>query len=399
MKGAIADIKKEGVDHVGIWFPTTGYWAGFAPDGEIAEKHKDNLITVKHATFIGGENLAVAPISGKADAVYDDLLSRVKSWGADFVKIDNQAYHDQYRNISPIGKTARVIQHAIDDNADKYFDGALINCMGMTSECMFNRTSAVSRCSEDFKPESREWFAKNILQCSYNGLLQGRYYVNDWDMWWTDDEQATKNSLCRAISGGPIYISDELGRTRAEIIKPLCLADGRILRPDESATPTVDCIIQNPTETDKIFKIRNRFGNNGVCAAFNVSAENTKVTGEISPATMNMPEGCYILYEYFTRSVTLLKKGEAASVTLANNDDFRVYTLIPYSGAKVTPLGRVDLFMGIGTVDGFSDNECTVKEGGELGFVILDENENISLHIENYPNEKNLKIAYKDLAI
>jgi hypothetical protein len=55
--------------------------------------------------------------------------------------------------------------------------------------------------------------------------------------------------------------------------------------------------------------------------------------------------------------------------------------------------------MGIGAVDGFSDNECTVKEGGELGFVILDENENISLHIENYPNEKNLKIAYKDLAI
>ena len=130
---------------------------------------------------------------------------------------------------------------------------------------MFNRTSVVSRCSDDFIPESREWFAKNILQCAFNGLLQGQFYVNDWDMWWTDDAQAEKNSLCHAISGGPIYVSDKLGRTNPGVLKPLMFEDGRILRLSDSATPTEDCIIGNPTKNDRIFKIRKYGLRSGGC--------------------------------------------------------------------------------------------------------------------------------------
>ena len=357
MKAAIEDLKQEGVSKVGVWFPTTGYWSGLTPDGIEAERQKENTVTLANGQII------VAPEEEKAARYFDDFCGRIREWGGDFVKIDNQGFHQRYENVAPIGESARAIQKGIDQAADKYFDGALINCMGMPSECMFNRTSTVSRCSDDFIPESRKWFAKNILQCSYNGLLQGQFYVNDWDMWWTDEEQAVKNSLCRAISGGPIYVSDKIGRTNPEILKPLCLENGKIIRPDESATPTADCLIQNPTATEKIFKIRNRLDDRGVCAVFNINVENRPVSGKLMPTETGVADGDYIYYEYFTKKVGLLKKGEAIEIVLEHNDDMLLYSFIPFHGEEKICLGRHDLFMG-----------CGVLEGAGLTYIKIDGN-------------------------
>lgn len=196
-------------------------------------------------------------------------------------------------------------------------------------------------------PESREWFAKNVLQCAYNGLLQGQFYVNDWDMWWTDDEQAVKNSICRAISGGPVYISDKIGRTNPEILKPLCLEEGRLILADESATPTADCLMTNPTTTERIFKIKNRIGESGVCAVFNINAENKPVFGTLTSAETGIADGDYIYYEYFTKQTGILKKGEHLEITLADNDAFRLYSFAPKSEDCDTYPGRTDLFMGV----------------------------------------------------
>lgn len=370
MKGAISALKQAGIPKVGVWFPTTGYWAGLDLDGEEAKRHGANTVMTERATF-GIQNqttLSVAPDEEKATRYFDDFCSRVRSWDGDFVKIDNQGFHHTYRNIASIGTSARAIQKAIDKAADKHFGGALINCMGMPSECMFNRTSAVSRCSDDFVPESREWFAKNILQCSYNGLLQGQYYINDWDMWWTDDDQAAKNSLCRAISGGPVYVSDEIGRTDPEKFKPLILRNGRLLRCDESATPTADCILEDPTKTGRIFKIRNRIGKNGVAAVFNIDGQNRSVSGTLSPTQTGVTRGDYVYYEYFSGDCGLLRDGEVLNITLLHNDDFRLYTFVPYNEGGVTVLGRLDLFLGIGAVKAISGNEITYLEGGKLGF-------------------------------
>ena len=342
MKAAIEDVKKEGIPTVGVWFPTTGYWSGLDPNGSEAQCQKDNTVTLSNGQIL------VAPDKEKAERYFDVFCRRIKEWGGDFVKIDNQGFHQRYENTAPIGVSARAIQNGIDKASDKYFGGALINCMGMPSECMFNRTSTVSRCSDDFIPESREWFAKNILQCSYNGLLQGQFYVNDWDMWWTDDEQAVKNSVCRAISGGPIYVSDKIGRTKPEILKPLCLDDGRIIRPDESATPTADCLIKNPTLTDKIFKIRNRIGKNGVCAVFNINAENKPVSGTLTPCELGIAEGEYVYYEHFSKETGVLKAGESLNITLKDNGEFRLYSFAPKTEGCDGYRGRRDLFMGVG---------------------------------------------------
>ncbi len=340
MAGAIAKMKQAGMAKVGIWIPTTGYWKGIDPNGSEGEIQKD------HLAYAGQDLWIVNPTLEHTIPYFDSQCRRIRGWDADFVKIDNQGMHQNYRNKGPIGKTSISIQTGIEKAVNKYFDGAVINCMGMPSECMFHRPdTAVSRCSDDFQPENREWFSKNVLQCSYNGLIQGQFYHNDWDMWWTDDSQALKNSLCRAVSGGPIYVSDKLGRTRPEILKPLALKDGRILRCDESAIPTRDCITSNPTENGKLFKIHNRVKDRELILAFNIQKDNSPAHGQISFDDLDTPADTVVVYDYFSETAKVLKKGESLSVDLADEDKVALFWIIPYKGVPVV-LGRTDLFIG-----------------------------------------------------
>ena len=299
------------------------------------------------------------------------LCGKAKSWGADFVKIDNQGCQQFYREADAIGKTARAVQTGIEGAVAEHFGGAVINCMGMPSECMFNRPdSAVSRCSDDFMPENREWFTKNILQCAYNGILQGQFYVNDWDMWWTDDGQAEKNSLCRAISGGPIYVSDKLGRTNPEILKPLCLSDGRILRPDESATPTADCLTTDPRTSGKPFKVRNRAGNAGLLAAFNLDREERPVHGSIGAADVGFsPDTRVVVYDWFAKTCRLLEAGERMEMILTDAEDYRLWWIVPYVSGGVTVLGKTDLYVGCRATEQTGPDEWHIPDGGELALV------------------------------
>lgn len=389
MAGAIADLKANGISDVGVWFPTTGYWAGLDREGAAYRRLRAHLTETETGVFNPGTSIAIpAPERADAEVVMKDFCARACDWGADFVKIDYQGFHGHYRDLAPIGKSARALQGAIDAAADRYFGGALINCMGMPSECMFNRRSAVSRCSDDFIPEDRAWFIKNVLQCAYNGLLQGQYYYNDWDMWWTDDAQAEKNAVCRAISGGPIYVSDQLGRTNAAILRPLAYADGCILRPDESATPTADCLAVDPRKSGRPLKLRNRFGSCGVIAVFNLDAEERAVSGTVSAEDAGLPRGEYAWYEQFSGEWGIAEAGAHIDVTLRDADDYRLYRFAPFCKGGVTALGRLDLYMGVGAIREQDGRRIVLEEGGRIGLIIDHADRAPELLVRDLPREE-----------
>lgn len=365
MKHTVEALKEAGIRNVGIWFPTTGYWFGVEPGSGMEREFANDLYTAPDGRRI------VKPELPHTTHWFGSLCGKAKSWGADFVKIDNQGCQQFYREAGAIGKTARAVQTGIEGAVAEVFGGAVINCMGMPSECMFNRPdSAVSRCSDDFQPENRAWFTKNILQCAYNGILQGQFYVNDWDMWWTDDGQAEKNSLCRAISGGPIYVSDKLGRTNPEILKPLCLSDGRILRPDESATPTADCLTTDPRTSGKPFKVRNRAGNAGLLEAFNLDREERPVHGSIGAADVGFsPDTRVVVYDWFAKTCRLLEAGERMEMILTDAEDYRLWWIVPYVSGGVTVLGKTDLYVGCRATEQTGPDEWHIPDGGELALV------------------------------
>jgi hypothetical protein len=271
--------------------------------------------------------------------------------------------------MGTIGEIAEAVHTGIEGAVGVHFDGTIINCMGCASEDIWNRPNSIlNRCSNDFLPEDRKWFINHILQCTYTCYFYSGLFKGDFDMFWTDDAQATKNCLLRAISGGPVYVSDKLGRSVAERILPLVLADGRILRCNNSAVPTADCLTVDPRVSKKAYKVFNCTNNGLVAAAFNVDKEENSVDGSLSPfellgATANK----YLAYDFFSGEAQILNKGDEISFTLNNYDDYRYYNFIPVEDGFAV-IGLTDKYVTSATYEKFGENKYTVLNGGTFAF-------------------------------
>ncbi len=322
----IAEMKKFGLE-IGIWHPVTGYWSGVTEGSPAHEK----LAPYVHK--VGDRIYPDLRDADKAYGFFSMWHQFLKDCGATFMKVDNQSFlRLTYTGVMPLGEAARNLHAGLDRSIEEHFDGALINCMGMANEDMFTRPStAVSRCSGDFQPENRAWFAKHVLQCAYNGLVQGQFFYNDWDMFWTDDTQALRNSVVHAVSGGPIYVSDKLDRTVADVLMPLCLPDGRILRCDEVALPSREWLCDDPTKGERAFGLVNRAGDTVYYAAFDLNEENGAVHGSFTPSDLGL-EGDVVLYEHFSGKCRKLAANESYTFELADNDATLLFSLTPYTG-------------------------------------------------------------------
>ncbi|MBQ7725948.1 MAG: alpha-galactosidase, partial [Clostridia bacterium] len=386
LAGAIADLKNQYGLKIGIWYPTTGYWNGIDPEGPIAKEHGD-LLTV--SVSVAGR-LLPSPQKEKLYQYFDLFNRFFRTCDADFLKVDYQScILDNYKYLVPVGKMAKNLHEALEATAGAYFDGNLINCMGMANENFWNRpNSLITRISGDFLPEDRKWFVQHLIQCSFNSYTQRSLYTGDWDMWWSDDAQGTKNAVLRAMSGGPVYVSDELDRSVKDKIMPIVYRDGRIIRLQESAMPAPDCLLADCEHNGKIFKVFNRTENGGILAAFNIDEEENSVSGEISVRDVHGMQDCRCaLVDYFSKSVTILEPGEKVALTLENYDDFRLYYLIELRDG-ITPVGLGEKYMAPATFQMISDHQCIVAEGGTFCFVARNTPDTIRANGEKCTAEK-----------
>ncbi len=86
----------------------------------------------------------------------------------------------------------------------------------------------------------------HMIHCSYNSLWQGQLIQPDWDMFQSDHLCAEFHAGSRAICGGPVYVSDKVGRHNFDLLRKLVLPDGTILKCQHYALPTRDCLFENP---------------------------------------------------------------------------------------------------------------------------------------------------------
>lgn len=97
-----------------------------------------------------------------------------------------------------------------------------------------------------------------MVHCAYNSVWMGNLIHPDWDMFQSDHPCADFHAASRAISGGPIYVSDSVGKHNFELLNKLVLPDGSILRCQHYALPTRDCLFQDPLHDGKtVLKIWN----------------------------------------------------------------------------------------------------------------------------------------------
>jgi raffinose synthase len=118
--------------------------------------------------------------------------------------------------------------------------------------------------------------------------------------------------------------------------------------------------------------------NCGIVAAFNLSEENKPVEGSISKTDVEGLEGDeFAVYEHFSKEVRIIKSGESIEVRLADNDDFKLYIIVPLiNGSGV--IGRIDKFISPKTVKYNRKGEAELIEDGPCAYI-----KNRKLVIEN----------------
>lgn len=363
LKGIISDLKEYGLE-IGIWHPTSGYWSGLDPRGEIAEKYGDLLEYTIPGWRPDQSRLMHSFNKEKIEKYYDVQHKFYSDCGADFTKVDNQGSTQRLCYLKgSLGECVKNMHGAIEKASEKYYGGALINCMGMPIENFWNRGySNLNRFSGDFKPEDRDWFVQHLLQCSYNSLTQGAVYTGDWDMWWSDDGQATKNAVLRSMSGGPIYMSDKLDRSIKEVIMPTVLSSGRIIRLSEPARPTADCLFEDAEKSGKTYKVFNRLDEYGVVASFNLDENDKCVSGTVSLKDAFLTGKEYFAYDWFGKTGEVINQDGSVEVKLDNRDGFTLHILCPVNDGKAV-IGLLEKYMAPGAVSK-TEGGYIMRDGG-----------------------------------
>ncbi|HEX8118095.1 MAG TPA: Sip1-related alpha-galactosidase, partial [Pyrinomonadaceae bacterium] len=279
------------VPHVGVWHTFQGYWNGVAEGSEAARGH---------GMFKGLEGkLMPDPREWRGESFYEDWYGKLKTWGYDFVKVDGQGNTVKFTDgLLPLFDSGGGAHRNLQGAAEKFFDEGkglgLINCMEMTLENAYNwRASNVARGSDDYQPELRHNPKDHVFQNAYNNFWLANFAYPDWDMFQSHDPAAEYHAAARAVSGGPVYFTDEAGKERPDVLKRLALSDGRLLMADEPAQVTRDLLLSDPSIERvplKVFARVTRPGlTAGVVAAFNVNKTERSVTGTLHAGDPEWP--------------------------------------------------------------------------------------------------------------
>lgn len=356
-----------GVNWVGVWHTIAGYWGGIHPESKIASDLQENLYPTNRGALVPH------PEVGKGFGFWNTWHDKLRQDGIDFVKVDSQsAVANFLTHQVPIGEATAGTHTSLEASCSLHFNNTIINCMGMSLENVWNRPySSISRNSDDFVPNEKQGFQEHAFQNVYNSFYHGPFYWGDWDMFWSINHDDRQNMVLRAISGGPIYVSDEIGQTNPEKIMPLVYQDGKIIRCDLPGLPTEDCLMVDPIENNIPLKVWNRIGDVGIVAAFNISNAEL-VEGTVSPQDVrDLDEGNYLVFDSLEHEYQVITSEETIDVQLQKNDT-SLFVFIP-NNDTLTPIGLMNKLI---PTDSILEQEVTneqttiqLREGGKFAFV------------------------------
>ncbi|MCQ2426508.1 MAG: alpha-galactosidase [Lachnospiraceae bacterium] len=345
LKETVRRINSYGVK-VGVWHAFLGYWEGVCPGSPLFEAQKENLDHTPSDRWVPSLD------EERGFKFWDAWHSYLASCGVEFLKVDNQSSTSgALAGMMPTAVACRHAHNAFERSVMKNFGGRLINCMGMEMENVLARPfTAVTRNSDDFFPNNERGFPIHLIQNVYSALWEDQMYCCDFDMWWTTHPSAVESGVLRAISGSPVYVSDETGKTDPARIRPICGADGRLNRLDGAALPTAECVYSDCMAEGRPLTVFNRKGDAFAVAAFNVTGKTS--SGSFALKDIPGTEDCeYYACEYFSRSVLRCGRESVIPVTV-EKDETKVYSFFPIrrkNGKEFTAPGDPTRYVSIGT--------------------------------------------------
>jgi raffinose synthase len=282
-----------------VWHALNGYWGGV--DGvelpgyqvqDVARSYGPGIL--RHAPMLNVEYWG--PLAGLVPAeqigkFMDDYHSRLQAQGVDGVKVDNQAVIESLASGQG-GRVAltRAYRKALETSVAAHFSGRLINCMSSGMETYYGSPlSNLIRTSTDFWPARPESHGEHLYCNAQVGVWFGEFMQPDWDMFQSNHAMGAFHAAGRAVSGGPVYVSDTVDGHNFELLRKLVLSDGSVLRADQPGRPTRDCLFADVTREPVLLKIFNFNSDCAVIGVFNanyhaVETARSSLAGTVSPA-------------------------------------------------------------------------------------------------------------------
>lgn len=313
----------DGIRWIGVWLNFNGYWKGVAANNRLPGLAGD-LAPVPGAGSGSAAVLQPKPGMEHSLAFYNAMLRAYREAGFDFVKVDNQAHNlAWYRGTEQPVATAAANSRALEMTAAFQMD-ALINCMAHGPVTLFNtRISNVTRSSEDYSLGNLPR-AKRHLHNSYANLVWlGQTVWGDHDMFHSDDPVAGEiMAVSKALSGGPVYLSDNPRKFAIERIRPLCFRDGELLRPLAPAVSLPESIFVDPFSEARPYRVIAPLANRSAAiVVYNLTDPEKAVTGFVSPSDYaaangmmqprgtewRVPEEGLLLYDWAAKEAVALR--------------------------------------------------------------------------------------------
>lgn len=284
----LATRRDDGVKWFGLWQNFNGYWGTIARDNRFGDRLNSHLMDVPEAGRLP------RPTLPDATAWYEAMIGHARQWGFDFVKVDNQAKNLlNYRSTDNAVRGAVCSSQAFERATDAHVTG-VINCMAHGPVSVTNtRISVVTRCSEDYRVNDA-WRAKAHLHNSYQNMLWLAPTVwGDHDMFHSSDTFAGRMmAVSKAVSGGPVYLSDDPDDFAPELVRPLCFDDGRLLRPLAPAAPMPRSVCIDPFEDREPYLAAAPLPNGAAAVvAYNLTEPTQVVSGAITAADYKSAAG------------------------------------------------------------------------------------------------------------
>lgn len=368
------------VQRVFVWHALLGYWGGLCEAAlpgygtrTVARAFGPGLLEQEPRWNVGpwGAQAGV-PAAGRFGAFYADLHSSLARQGVDGVKVDVQALLEGL-SAGQGGRVtlARAVRRALEDSVRRHFDGRLINCMSCTQECAYLAAdSTLLRSSDDFFPQRPASHGVHLHANALAGLWFGEFMQPDWDMFQSTHARGAFHAAARAVSGGPVYVSDRVGEHDFALLRRLVLSDGRVLRADDPGRPTPDCLFADPTREPVLLKVFNRNRDCGVVGLFNARhADAGVIDGTVAAADVpTLARGDYVAHAQRADRLWRCGFDERAPLGLAEGE----WELVSFAPAEhgFAALGLADKFNGSGAIAArrWQDGACQLelRDGGHF---------------------------------
>ena len=373
-----------GVETFLVWHALNGYWGGVddssLPGYDARPMRRDHSPGILEFTpgwttslneYFGGFVSVVPP--RHIARFFQDYHRHLRAQGVDGVKVDNQATLEGV--AAGLGGRVVLMQRyheALEGAAQTHFAGALINCMSCSNEMFYSApASTLTRTSTDFWPNDPASHGLHLYTNAQVGAWFGEFVHPDWDMFQSGHPMGAYHAAGRAVSGGPVYVSDKPGVHDFALLHKLVLSDGSVPRADLPGRPTRDCLFHDPTREDVLLKLFSRNGEAGVVGVFNAryEAENAlpPIAGVVCPADVEGLVGDrFAVFAHSTGEVRSLARADVWEVSLPPLTS-EVFTIVPIIDG-FAPIGLADKLNSGGTLasvvrhDGVCD--VSLRDGG-----------------------------------